>query len=126
MARDEPLALEAAIRARTEGALQIRASIKLGLIDAGAVDRPPRPAPLVETRPAPPQPGAVWVTGYYAWSGFSWEWQSGYWSDPPARGAVWVAPVEIVINGAAVLRPGGWHDKKTGKRVITRDHRRRH
>jgi hypothetical protein len=122
--RQEQLELDAQIRARSEGALRVRAGVKLALIQSGAVDRPSRPAPPHEQRPQRPVPGAQWVAGFYIWSGGAWQWQSGFWGDPPSQGAVWVAPVEIVIKGAAVLRPGGWRDKRTGKRVRTRDHRK--
>ena len=123
--RDEQLELEADLAARYDAALSVRADVKLQLVAGGAVDRPPRPAPPHEQPPSAPFTGAVWVSGQYMWSGFSWEWQTGYWAQPPTSTAVWVAPVEILVHGAAVVRPGGWVDKKTRKRVKRRDHRRR-
>ena len=42
----------------------------------------PPPAPLVEPRPAPPQPSYVWVTGYWWWNTPAWVWAPGYWCAP--------------------------------------------
>ena len=72
------------------------------------------PPPLAEERPAQPA-GAVWVTGYWTWTGTQWGWTSGFWrtdvatpaprlelpGPPPGEGAIWVA-------GSWQLRAGAW------------------
>jgi len=72
------------------------------------------PAPLAEERP--PQPaGAIWIAGYWTWTGTQWGWTSGFWrtdvatptprlevpGEPPGPAAIWVA-------GAWQLRAGAW------------------
>jgi hypothetical protein len=113
---------ELALAARTEAVLEARATLKGELQANGAVDRPPRPAPIVETRPPMPGTNAVWITGSFEWTGLAWQWRTGYWTAPPQRDAIWIAPVEVIVRGTAVLRPGAWVDR-SGKRV--RDHRKR-
>jgi hypothetical protein len=38
------------------------------------------PAAIVETVPARPGPGYVWVGGYYRWYGGRYVWTHGYWA----------------------------------------------
>jgi len=33
---------------------------------------------------------------------------------------MWLAPAEVLIDGVIVVRPGGWVDGKSGKRVNVR------
>jgi hypothetical protein len=108
--------------ARLTAALGARAAIKVTLQDLGAVDRPPRPAPPRVVRPPRPQAGAAWVSGHYEWRGGAWVWLHGHWAAPPAGGVEWVAPVEVIIRGVRVLRPGRWR-KRSKPRPRTRDHR---
>jgi hypothetical protein len=49
------------------------------------------PAPIVERRPPPPEPGFVWIAGYHNWDGNRYVWVPGRWDRPPHRGAHWVA-----------------------------------
>ncbi len=53
----------------------------------------PAPPPALAETPAP-APGSddVWINGYWKWDGGQYVWQDGYWTEPPAAGAVWVAP----------------------------------
>src|SRR5678815_468101 len=44
------------------------------------------PAPIVETIPACPTPGYVWVGGSWGWCDNDWVWTSGPWG-PPAHWA---------------------------------------
>jgi len=44
----------------------------------------PIPAPVVETVPACPTPGYVWVGGSWGWCDNHWVWTYGHW-DPPAN-----------------------------------------
>jgi hypothetical protein len=58
------------------------------------------PAPKVETRPARPVPGAVWVSGHWKWNGHRYVWISGHWDRTP-RSSAWVP-------GHWEKRPRGW------------------
>jgi hypothetical protein len=67
------------------------------------------PAPIVETRPAMPHAGWVWVGGYYRWNGYRYVWVGGHWVRPPHGGAVWI-PGHWVQNahGRWFWRAGHW------------------
>ena len=45
------------------------------------VDAPP-PAPYAEVVPVVPYPGAVWISGYWGWSGGRHQWVPGYYERP--------------------------------------------
>ncbi|MBU6409629.1 MAG: YXWGXW repeat-containing protein [Verrucomicrobia bacterium] len=62
------------------------------------------PPPPAEVYVAPPGPDYVWVAGQWQWNGAAWVWVRGYWSLPPARGAVWV-------DGGWYHGPGGWYHR---------------
>lgn len=72
------------------------------------------PAPLAEERPAHPA-GAVWVSGYWTWTGREWGWTSGFWrtdiETPAPRlevpGAA-PSPTSIWVAGTWQLRAGAW------------------
>ena len=40
------------------------------------------PAPYVEAIPAIPYPGAIWIGGYWGWSGHRHQWVGGRWERP--------------------------------------------
>src|SRR5580704_15746712 len=46
------------------------------------------PQPQVDVIPAPPQPGYVWIGGYWNWVGGRHEWVPGHW-EAPRRGYRW-------------------------------------
>jgi hypothetical protein len=77
-----------------------------------AVSGPP-PAPVRELRqPPPPPPGgpgptAMWVTGYWHWTGMQYTWIPGHWVVPPP-GAYWRAPQYSLHEGTYFYEPGGW------------------
>ncbi|HEY8091703.1 MAG TPA: hypothetical protein VIF09_27750 [Polyangiaceae bacterium] len=68
------------------------------------------PAPVEEERPASPDPGDVWVPGYWWWSTplARYVWVTGAWRNPPP-GQVWT-PGEWVSSpaGTYVRVPGFW------------------
>jgi hypothetical protein len=68
-------------------------------VDAVYAPGPP-PAPLVETVPVIPFPGAVWIGGYWGWGPSGYYWNRGYWGRPPHPGGAWV--------------PGRWHHHPRG------------
>jgi hypothetical protein len=65
------------------------------------------PAPIVETRPAPPQVTYIWVGGYWWWGDWGWTWVPGYWA-PPRRGFVWVGGGWYWYSSMWWYYPGGW------------------
>ena len=68
-------------------------------VDAVCAPGPP-PAPLLETVPVIPFPGAVWLGGYWGWGSSGYYWNRGYWGRPPHPGGAWV--------------PGRWHHQPRG------------
>lgn len=71
-----------------------------------AVSGPP-PEPVREARPLPPDAQAVWVAGYWHWSGMQYTWIPGHWESPPA-GASWHAPRYSLRDGTYFYEPGSW------------------
>jgi hypothetical protein len=47
------------------------------------------PAPQYETYGQAPYPGYVWINGYWAWEGGTYQWRAGRWEAPRA-GQRWV------------------------------------
>jgi len=64
----------------------------------------PPPPPAGYYRGPSPGAGYLWIDGYYYPSGSRYVWRPGYWSRPPHRGAIWVAPR---YDGGR-YRPGRW------------------
>ncbi len=71
-----------------------------------AVTGPP-PAPMLEAPPPPLRPRAVWVPGYWHWTGMQYTWIPGHWEAGPG-GARWRPPRYIVRDGVYYYEPGGW------------------
>ena len=51
---------------------------------------PPPPAPPPETMVVAPGPGYVWVGGEWVWNG-GWVWVGGHWAYPPQPHAIWIS-----------------------------------
>jgi hypothetical protein len=66
------------------------------------------PAAIVETRPAAPGEGFVWVPGYHRWDGNAYVWVPGGWQHPPRPHARWVAHKWVHKHGGYVLVEGHW------------------
>ena len=73
---------------------------------AVVVDVPP-PAPYVEVVPAIPFPGAIWIGGYWGWSGGRHNWVPGRW-DHPRPGYRWQPHAWVQQGGRWQLHGGGW------------------
>jgi hypothetical protein len=71
-----------------------------------AVTGPP-PQPMRETRPPPPDAQAVWIAGYWHWSGMQYTWIPGHWENAPP-GASWRAPRYSIREGTYFYEPGSW------------------
>lgn len=73
----------------------------------GVVVSGPPPAPVPENPPPAPNAQAVWVAGYWHWTGMQYAWIPGHWDAPPA-GAVWSAPTYVQRDGRYVYESGQW------------------
>jgi hypothetical protein len=71
-----------------------------------AVSGPP-PAPPQEMQPPRPAPDAVWVPGYWHWTGLQYAWMPGHWRAPPP-GATWRTPSYSFRDGTYFYVPGEW------------------
>lgn len=78
----------------------------------GTVVSGPPPPPVAESRPAQPSPQAVWLDGYWHWSGMQYTWIPGRWEVPPA-GARWSAPQYTVHGGTHTYENGRWSKPQT-------------
>ena len=65
------------------------------------------PAPYVEVVPVMPFAGALWIGGYWGWSGGRHHWVSGRWEHPRA-GYGWSPHRWEQRGGHWQLHPGGW------------------
>ncbi len=83
----------------------------------GVVVSGPPPAPVREDRPAPPASNAVWVSGYWHWTGMQYAWIPGHWDAPPP-GSTWAAPVYSIRDGKYFYETGGWRSGPQPKNAI--------
>jgi hypothetical protein len=65
------------------------------------------PPPQVEVVPVAPFVGAVWIGGYWGWSGGRHVWVSGHY-DHPRPGYQWRAHAWVQEGGRWHLHAGGW------------------
>jgi hypothetical protein len=71
------------------------------------VQTAPPPA-RVETVPARPQRGAVWLDGEWAWQGRKWAWRRGRWVMPPAGASYSPWTMTRDQNGGVWFAAGAW------------------
>lgn len=102
--------------------LSLVLTLALALLTAGACGPPyyvqvdhdpvvatmPPPADIAEEPGPLPWPGAVWVHGYWYWTGETYVWVAGAWSRPPAIGYVWVRTGWVFLDGRYRFMPGRW------------------
>jgi hypothetical protein len=79
-------------------------------VDAGPVVTTPvaPPPPYVEVVPVMPFPGAIWIGGYWTWTGHAHSWIPGRW-ERPRPGYVWSPPRWEQRGGTWHQHPGYWH-----------------
>lgn len=76
-------------------------------VPRAVVTTPPPEVPVEET-PPPPDVRAVWIPGYWYWTGRDYAWVPGRWGNPPAPGHIWVRSGWLVVNGGYTYAPGYW------------------
>jgi hypothetical protein len=89
-------------------ALVFAGGLTLGTAFAEVVVKVAPPAAVVETRPAAPGAGYVWISGYQNWNGSAYVWVPGKWEMPPRAHARWVAHRWVHRNGGYVMVEGHW------------------
>jgi hypothetical protein len=82
----------------------IEASAGLG---PGQVVSGPPPAPVAEGRPPPPAGSAIWVAGYWHWTGMQYTWIPGHW-EQGHPGEMWRAPKYSLREGQYFYEDGVW------------------
>ncbi len=93
-------------------AIQAQGTVGISIDSSASVvsSTPPtaRPPAVREVRTARPSATAVWIDGFYEWTGGQWVWLAGTWSQPPVQDAIWIPTVEVNLGGRTVIRPGSW------------------
>jgi hypothetical protein len=79
----------------------------------GVVVSGPPPAPVREERPPPPGPDAVWIAGYWHWTGVQYSWIPGHW-EKAAPGHAWSAPNYTARDGRYFYETGRWRPAPAG------------
>jgi len=73
---------------------------------------PPTPTSQpYESIPARPAPDAVWIQGYYAYTGNSanpYEWVPGHWEIPPPGSRTWIPPSWQRSGDGYIYQRGHW------------------
>jgi TonB family protein len=78
---------------------------------ARCVDEAP-PPPKVEVVGTPPEPGDIWMTGYYVhYAKTGYQWNDGQW-EAPRPGYHWVAPHWEEFHSKWAFDPGQWEQDK--------------
>jgi hypothetical protein len=62
----------------------------------------------VYVQPPCPEPGLLWVPGYWAYDQNGYYWVPGQWIYPPYEGALWTPPYWGWSGGLYVFHPGYW------------------
>jgi hypothetical protein len=66
------------------------------------------PPPQAEAPPPATLTTAIWVPGFWQWSGTAWVWVAGSWQLRPAPRATWRPPTWRPRGAVHVLVPGAW------------------
>lgn len=69
---------------------------------------PPAPPPPADVMTPQPTPSAIWVAGYYGYTGNQYVWVAGHWEIPPQNYQVFVRPHWVYRGGSYVYIRGYW------------------
>lgn len=92
------------------GALAAGCVIEAGPAPVGVPVSGPPPQPVAEAPSRPPAPQAIWVAGYWHWTGMQYTWIPGHWETPPP-GSLWHAPRYSLREGTYFYEAGSWTRK---------------
>lgn len=67
------------------------------------------PAPHHYSRPPRPTASAIWISGYWNWTGVKFTWVSGYWERHPPRNKRWRDGRWVHTARGWYWVPGGWY-----------------
>jgi hypothetical protein len=76
------------------------------LQEVGFLPEPPAPLETAPAVPAP-DPNAVYVSGYWVYSGGRYAWRAGYWA-PHRVGRIWVSPRYVWTPSGYIFVDGYW------------------
>lgn len=68
---------------------------------------PPKPEVI---RPTKPSSKAVWIDGYWSWTGLDYTWAKGYWTMNAPKGQSWKPGQWIETERGWYRRPGCWSE----------------
>lgn len=85
--------------------------VDLSIVYVRTAPPPPRFVP----RPPAPSATAIWIDGYWNWTGVTFVWVDGYWERNPPPGRTWEP-------GGWVQTPQGWY-RQPGRWVERRGRR---
>lgn len=71
------------------------------------VRRAPPPPRHVRIPPRP-APTAIWIDGYWRWSGVEFVWVEGFWDRNPPPGKVWAPGRWVHTSRGWYWQPGRW------------------
>ncbi len=78
-----------------------------GVFIGVSVNVPPPPLP-VYAQPYCPQPGFIWIPGYWAWGPYGYYWVPGTWVLPPEVGLLWTPGYWAWEDGIYLWHAGYW------------------
>jgi hypothetical protein len=84
--------------------------IEAGPAPAGVPVAGPPPQPMAEVPSRAPAAQAIWVAGYWHWTGMQYTWIPGHWEIPPP-GSLWRAPRYSLREGTYFYEAGSWTRK---------------
>ena len=84
-------------------------------VTAVYIDHPPPVRPRVII-PPPPTRFAVWIDGYWNWTGVQFVWVDGFWDPDPPRAYHWVPDRWVQSDRGWHRQPGHWHPRERGRR----------
>tara|TARA_R110000824_G_scaffold85425_3_gene212287 strand:- start:3773 stop:4117 length:345 start_codon:yes stop_codon:yes gene_type:complete len=69
------------------------------------------PPPRRVTIPPRPVIGAIWIDGYWNWTGVRFVWVDGFWDRNPPRNRIWEKSRWVHSNQGWYRTPGRWKER---------------
>lgn len=74
------------------------------------------PAQPQITRPQKPNKNAIWIDGYWSWTGTNYTWAKGYWHSKKPVGQEWSPSHWVKTDRGWYRKHGKWVPKTRGNR----------